>query len=71
MQDGFDSSAWVIEDIVFLPSVILLQNQFGYIVQCTTLRTGSDRPENGLFFRPRPVRIADFLPPGRTFLCRE
>ena len=39
MQDGFDSSAWVIEDIVFLPSVILLQNQFGYIVQCTTLRT--------------------------------
>ena len=28
MQDGFDSSAWVIEVIVFLPSVILLQNQF-------------------------------------------
>ena len=62
MQDGFESSALVIEDIVFLPSVILLQNQFGYIVQCTTLRTRSDCPENGLFFRPRPVRIADFLP---------
>ena len=68
MQDGFDNSARVIEDIIFLPSVILLQNQFGYIVQCTTLRTGSDRPENGLFPRPAPVRITDFLPPGpRTF----
>jgi len=39
MQDGFDCSAWVIEDIVFLLSVILLQNQLGYIVQYTTRKS--------------------------------